>query len=94
MIYPKQEAHSSPLSPRLGAIHAWAGMRGTHQLVLKPVQGWLPLDWLQPEAMHPALIPSKQEAIYVAVVYDFPAGSSPLGGGVRRFDIPEAGGAQ
>ena len=47
-------------------------MRGTHHLVSKLVQGWLPLDWLQQEAMHPALISSKQEAIYVAVVFDIP----------------------
>ncbi len=72
MLYPKQEAHSSPLSPRLGASNAWAGMRGTHHLVLKPVEGWPPLDWLQPEAMHPDLISSKQGAIYVAVVFDIP----------------------
>jgi len=47
-------------------------MRGTHHLSSKLVQGWLPLGWLQQEAMHPALNFSKQEAIYVAVVFDFP----------------------
>ena len=67
-------------------------MRGTHHLASKLVQGWLPLGWMQQEAMHPALLSSKQEATYVAVVFDFPRGSSPLG--VRSFDLPEVGDAQ
>jgi len=35
-------------------------------------QGWQLFDWLQQEAMYPALCSSKQEANYVAVVHCLP----------------------
>jgi len=65
---------SAPLQTRFGATAFIARRRKQEH------QGWLPLGWLQQEAMHPALISlkreaiyvAKQEAIYVAVVYDFP----------------------
>ena len=77
---------SAPLQYRFSATALIARRRKQQHL------GWLPLGWLQQEAMHPALISLKQEAIYVAVVFDFSEGSRPFG--VRRFDLPEAGVAQ
>ena len=57
---------SAPFQTRLGAV-AFIFLPRKQQR-----QGWQPLGWLQQEAMHPALISLKQEAIYVAVVFDFP----------------------